>query len=374
MSINISSVVAESNDPLVESSNPRPKKKSRTVGSPRISKKRIRKRIRGTKFFLTFPQCNVEPKLALTRLLSKYPCKWIVIARESHADGTPHLHLVFWLKKRIQVKSTSLWDFIAMKHGNYQVAKKIVNVVKYVTKGNDYLSHGIDVQSWLKSKATKKGVTFEVVATKMKSGESIEEIDHDHPGMVLRNLEKLQRYSRFLEASKRKQASKDLQEWVSLPLSDVLPDFYKVGSWLNKNLYSAPRFFKMKQLWIWGCTNLGKTSLIMNLMKFFRVYWVPLDTAHLDDYEDAQYDLIVFDEFKGQKSITWMNNFIDGSPKLVYRRYVSTMKLKNHPVIVLSNYDIDGAYAKVAVNDPSRLDTLKARFEVVNVVNFIKKI
>ncbi len=106
-------------------------------------------------------------------------------------------------------------------------------------------------------------------------------------------------------------------------------------------------------------------------MKWFRVYVVPLDTHNLDDYEDSEYDLIVFDEYKGQKSITWMNGFVQGSPFPVYRRYNSTIKTKNLPIIVLSNYSIEEAYSKVNMFHPERLDTVRTRFQVEHVVSFI---
>ncbi len=102
-----------------------------------------------------------------------------------------------------------------------------------------------------------------------------------------------------------------------------------------------------------------------------RIYWVPLDTAHLDDYCDEDYDIVVFDEFKGQKSITFMNSFIQGTPYLVYRRYRSYLKTKNLPVIVLSNYSIDEAYSKVHMFNPERLIPLKKRFKCINVKKFI---
>ena len=98
---------------------------------------------------------------------------------------------------------------------------------------------------------------------------------------------------------------------------------------------------------------------------------VPMDVRHLDDYEDSQYDLIVMDEFKGQKSITWMNGFSQGNQFPVHRRYTSTLKVKNLPIIVLSNYSIEGAYEKVNMFNPERLNSLKNRFTVVHINKFI---
>ncbi len=99
---------------------------------------------------------------------------------------------------------------------------------------------------------------------------------------------------------------------------------------------------------------------------------MPLDTHYLDDYDDSEWDLIMFDEFKGQKTIRWLNGFVEGSPFPVLRRYHSTIKKKNLPVIVLSNYSIEEAYSKVNMFHPERLDTVRTRFQVEQVQKFIK--
>ena len=47
--------------------------------------------------------------------------------------------------------------------------------------------------------------------------------------------------------------------------------------------------------------------MISNLERWFklRVYWWPKDEHWWDGYEDGAYDLIVLDEFKSQKKITY---------------------------------------------------------------------
>ncbi len=345
--------------------------KSRTKNTKRKRSKKVNKQIQGKKFFLTFPQCSVDPKLALTRLTFKYPCIWAIVSQESHLDGTPHLHVVFNLKDKAIFTDPNRWDFIAMKHGNYQIAKHILKVVKYVTKDGNYESYKIDVPTWLMSHQTKNGASFELVASLMKAGNSLEQIDDLHPGMVARNLVKLQKYDKFLLSKKRKLASAELKQWRALDISALDQDFRLLGIWMNNNLHGSPRLFKQKQLWLWGNTNLGKTSMVMKLMKYFRTYMIPTDVSHLDDYHDDDYDLLVMDEYKGQKSITWLNGFAQGSHFPVHRRYSGTMKIKNLPLIVLSNYSIEQAYDKVNMYNPERLFPLKSRFEVINVLKFI---
>ncbi len=92
---------------------------------------------------------------------------------------------------------------------------------------------------------------------------------------------------------------------------------------------------------------------------------------HLDEYDDRDYDLVVFDEYKGQKTITWMNTFVQGGPIKVYRRYNSYNKTKNIPVIVLSNYTIQQCYSKTNMFNPERLLPLIGRFNCINITKFI---
>ncbi len=359
--------IITSNNSLTTIFPAQPPKKKR-----KKSHKKSRKRIQAHKFFLTFPQCEVEPFQALNRVLLKYPnLKWIIVAREKHETKGNHLHIIFWLKNIERYRDVNHWDWIVGKHGNYQIVRNVVKVVKYVTKHPDYVTHGIDVPTWLKSHLTKNGASFELVAKLMQEGVSLEALDELHPGMVARNLQKLEKYEQFLQSKKRKAEAKTLAVWDALDIGAMDLDFRSLGLWLNKNLNGRRRPMKMKQLWLWGSTNLGKTTLVLHLMKTHRTYWVPLDIGHLDDYDDADYDLIIFDEFKGQKSITFMNSFIQGTPYLVYRRFRSYLKTKNLPVIVLSNYSIQEAYSKVHMYNPERLTPLKERFNCINVKKFI---
>ncbi len=330
-------------------------------------------RAQGVKFFLTFPQCNLSKDLALNRVLFKYPeLKWIIVAEEKHLDGSPHLHLVFWLKKKIRYSDPKFWDFVGSKHGNYQTVRNVVKVIKYVTKGNEFVTHGIDVETYLKSKRSKKGSTYELAAKLVREGKSLEDLEEEHPALVLQHLKKLQDYQQFLKRKKRKLAGLKLTPWTPIPILNIHQDFRSMGNWMNKNLGSPrKRPFKAKQLWIYGKTNLGKTSLAITLKKYFRVYVVPLDSRNLDDYEDDEYDLIIFDEYKGQKSITWLNGFVQGFSFPVHRRYNSTLKEVNLPVIVLSEYSIEQAYSKVHMFNPARLDAVRGRFQVEHVTKFI---
>ncbi len=86
---------------------------SRTKGAKKVKRKRSKKvnrQISGKKFFLTFPKCKVEPKVALQNLIFRYPCKWAVVSQENHLDGTPHIHAAFWLKNQVRYTDPKYLD------------------------------------------------------------------------------------------------------------------------------------------------------------------------------------------------------------------------------------------------------------------------
>ncbi len=56
--------------------------------------------LRGKTMFLTFAQCDQDPKETLDKIVSMWNVEYVVVAGELHKDGTPHLHAVVKLKKR----------------------------------------------------------------------------------------------------------------------------------------------------------------------------------------------------------------------------------------------------------------------------------
>ena len=72
-------------------------------------------------------------------------------------------------------------------------------------------------------------------------------------------------------------------------------------------------------------------------MRFLRIFKIVYETDFLELYGDDYYDLMIFDEFKGQKKITFLNSLIDGTPKIYNVKFATVPKNKNLPAIFLSN-------------------------------------
>ncbi len=102
----------------------------------------------------------------------------------------------------------------------------------------------------------------------------------------------------------------------------------------------------------------------MQLSKCLRIYRVPRNEWD-DDWSDKAYDLAVIDEYRGWKTIDWINMFAEGSPMPLKRRGVSdVLKLHKIPMIVCSNQSIFEAYNTLKHPD---IHLIEARFLEVEI-------
>lgn len=323
-------------------------------------KKRFR--MQGKNYILTFPQCDVKKEVAADRIRSQWgdEVAGYVVCEEQHKDGTPHLHVFLQFREKKTFCKEDCFDFIGGKHGNYQVARSVRGSVEYVTKGGNYVAEGVDVEAIKKKKAPKS----DTIARMLMDGKSLEEVNAVDPGYVMINKRKLEEYDTWIQCMK---AKKSKLEWVA-PVIEGLTDANKqIAEWICANI-RQPRKFKAPQLFIHGPRNLGKTSLIEWLERYLSVYHCPMAEEFYDLYSD-DHDLVVMDEFKGQKTIQWMNLFLQGSPMNLRKKGSQYMKRKNIPVIILSNYSLGECYPKA--RDDGRLNTLEARLQVVEIDSFI---
>jgi len=332
------------------------------VPPPVASTKKVKPfRMQAKGFSITFPQCDTSKRDAAASIEYKWPDCSYVISQEEHKDGNHHLHMYLEFPEKKNFKSSSVFDFIGRQHGNYQTTKNRKNWIQYVTKADqDFISKGIDVGAILAKKAAKN----EVIAKQIMEGMSLVDINKENPGYVMINKRKLEEYQSWVQCENSKKSKID---WIAPSLEALTDANLQIATWICANIRQN-RKFKAPQLFIHGPRNLGKTSLIEWLEKSLSVYHLPMDEEFYDHYSD-DYDLVVMDEFKGQKTLQWMNRFLQGSPMQIRKKGSQGMKYKNLPVVILSNYRLSECYPKAA-ND-GRLDTLECRLEIVEVDSFI---
>nr|UOF76962.1 rep protein [Cressdnaviricota sp.]UOF79165.1 rep protein [Cressdnaviricota sp.]UOF81669.1 rep protein [Cressdnaviricota sp.]UOF82586.1 rep protein [Cressdnaviricota sp.]UOF82848.1 rep protein [Cressdnaviricota sp.] len=325
-------------------------------------KKKLRFRLQATKLFLTFPQCTTTKESALERILgyAEWKVDYAIVASEKHKDGSPHLHCVVALKERFKTLNASFADFVGGTHGNYQSVRSVKSVLAYVTKENNFVAHGVDVKELQRGLVGK----LDSIALMVRDGLPVQEIAQQHPGSTMINFKKIQDWRTIQEMWKIKSTKIPwtgfhVMEKYSYPVRQIV-------KWMNENI-CCQRKFKQTQLMIVGPKNTGKTSLIEALNKWLRIYYIPFEDFY-DFYYDDQYDIVVFDEFKAQKTIQWLNLFLQGAPMNIRKKGSQYMKMKNLPVIILSNYLLEDAYKN---SDEEKLETLRSRLEIVEVQEFI---
>jgi len=99
-------------------------------------------RLSGRNLFLTYPKCLLEKIHVQEFLLSLVGCEYMLVARELHQDGTPHIHVFLTLNKKLNTTSAKYFD-IAGYHGNYQTARDSDDVIEYLKKSDkEPLSYG----------------------------------------------------------------------------------------------------------------------------------------------------------------------------------------------------------------------------------------
>jgi len=231
----------------------------------------------------------------------------------------------------------------------------------YVTKEDESpLCWGIDLAVTLAKKNGKAAFLAHLCAR----GASLSELMEEDPGYMLQNLSKVQTFLQTMTIinQRKKMNGKELQ--FSLASGGI--DASLLVSWLQENV-RRPREFKQKQMWVWSPPNMGKTSMILKLEEHLSVYWAPLEGVNDDLYDDDTYDLVVFDEYYGQRKLTWMNSFLQGSPMSIHRRFHSTMKYKNLPCIILSNFTPEHCYRKCSED---AVAPLLARIHIINLNTF----
>ncbi len=324
---------------------------------------------------MTWPQVEEEDDMAASLMVSKavpwleakgMQVKWMVVCREKHEDGELHYHMGLQTKKMVSSRDPKLFDGLMSKHGNYMKMKGTTKqCIKYLTKGDDYEAYGIDVESVM----TKRKAQGDDCVDMIKEGKSLAEIWEKLPLFVLSNKRKVQECIAFDRSLKRQRIE---EEWKGLDIQQLRTTEHneaerRIAQWLDDNLMQ-PREFKQKQLYIWGDTNLGKTTLANTLQLYARIYSIPREEDFYDFYDDNRYDLAILDEFKASKTIQWMNEWLQGAPMVLRAKGFQIEKAQNVPTIILSNFALEDIYCHVEDN---KLDTLRGRLEIVHVETFL---
>lgn len=286
------------------------------------------------------------------------------VGHELHQDGNSHLHCAIWLKSVVDLSGADCLDHLGGSHGDYRSMRNQKKCLEYVTKDGDYITHCMSVEELLKAWDKKKSVQANEVAIAIRDGGNVSDVESRYPGFFLMNKRKIEEYHGWIQ---RKKAKPQLRWHPLIHKMSYSTETSMIVGWLNSNILKE-RQLRQKQLYIWGLPGLGKTYLIEKLSERLRVYFIPREDWETD-YEDGLYDVAVIDEFKGQKTLQWMNQWLDGQQMRLKQKGVDGgVKRQRIPTIILSNKDPRAVYHNT---DIVYVDAFLDRLTVVNVVSMI---
>lgn len=354
-------------------------------------------RIRAKSLFLTYciPKAD-EAKYLVTkenfiaklydRLQSTEPIPYILLARESYKDREDafHYHCVVVFGRTRLFRSSRFADIEytpvgtgaagglqpeqrkqgCVFHGNYMATRNLSRALTYAKKEHDFIEEGHLPEEPDEERAKKQKLSDEV-AEHIRKGGSVSTIAREYPGFALQNLHKCVSFKHFVENS----IYEDKIPWDTVLKTELPQDLtsgeLEVVAWFKANIMQY-RPLRQKQLWIKGPIGCGKTTFATLLDRFLRLFTMIYETEYMEGYEPNMTDLCILDEFRGQKTLTFLNSFIDGSIKKYNVKYSYTTKRKNHPVIFMSNFSPTECYAKA--NDLT-LDAFCDRLTIVEITN-----
>lgn len=118
------------------------------------------------------------------------------------------------------------------------------------------------------------------------------------------------------------------------------------------------------QFWICGNTNSGKTYVTDMLeQNNYNGYMPSIDEENWEGYNDKYINYIEFEEYKGEKTIRFLNRLLEGTKMpLKVKGRDRVIKNKNIPVFIKSNYLPHEAYSKV---DPNTINLLLQRIYII---------
>lgn len=337
---------------------------------------------------LTYPQCDVplEEIGRQLKVIAGHRFGWHVISAEDHEERENdssvgvhrHVHQEYQCRA-FETINPRYWDITyndKVYHPHFEKVKHRVSHIKYVIKDGIYIVEGslkglpVDIDSIIQASQSKQSYGYHWVATQMKEGKTIDELDDIAPGFIVNNKRKIEEYQVFLSQKKERRAVKPLFGGFD---SVQDPNWQKVVSWTNTNFVSGQlgkmpvREPRQLQLWLTSRRHaLGKSYPWKVLLReYFRCYdWVT--NGHKQNSGIVDCDYILLDEFKGGMTIHDLKELSQMYGMNIPIRYGQDIYFKkNVPLIVTSQYEPHQIFSRP--EDRDDVDSLASRFLVVYV-------
>lgn len=308
------------------------------------------------------------------------------IGKEQHSiSKLYHIHWYLRYKKRVNVYPTT-YDNVFGKHGNLRIGKQgnpkknQCQMLKYVTKQGNFMDYPDDWDSQLFIKENDKSVNVKaplktnIIAKGVMDGKYKDRVDvanNGFPGLAMMHGNKIDEFASIYRDEKEYLRTRGIQ-WRPLKLTMKWGlEWYQIMVWLNFYIRNPENNKgKIKHLYIHGQCNLGKTTRLLDPLKErLNIYYISKDQLQNLPWKNDKYDLCILDDYKGEKPITWMNEFL-GSRNMNIRvpGGFHNKKTQIVPTIIISNTTLAQCYQE-HIESHGRDEIFQAfenRFQVIH--------
>jgi len=252
---------------------------------PRSARDRSdRFKITAKAFFLTFPQAGDIP---LDDIFEHFRDTWahratgrkatdVLVAKELHQDGQPHFHCFLRFDQRIAILQQDAFDYRG-KHPNIQTARSAKAVIKYCVKEGEFRST----------------FAIEIKKTPLQLLEEHDNLEDFLKAAVKQcGWQNVRSFNNVLKFAERHYKKKNAVAKVADPQFDIttfinIPD--EVTEFIHSLRGRQPGGCdRVKSLWLWGKSRLGKTALAKSLGRHTRIANV-WNFECLDSSGEAEY-------------------------------------------------------------------------------------
>lgn len=240
-------------------------------------------------FFLTYPQVpDLEKEDFYGYFLDDFAHgasntkpQDVLVAKEAHQDGTPHFHIFLRFPARLDIINQREFDF-GPYHPNIQSARSPKKVIAYCTKERNFLAN-----FHVEIKLSPQEV--------LEDSEDVDDFLRKCMSMPSAGWNNARSFNSLKAMAERHFGKKNAAAKVINPVFDITT-FINVPDAVTEFLHSIRQRQpggrdRVKSLWLWGRSRLGKTALASSLGKHSRIANV-WNFKSLDQSGTAEYLLL----------------------------------------------------------------------------------
>jgi len=169
-------------------------------------------RINAKSFIVTYPQCSLDKEWVAHWFGTRYETLGGRVAKERHADGEPHIHVVFHMERALQSRNERVFDIDyegRVYHPNIQSTRCLPAAYEYLTKDGDYQDWGTVPKNTT--------VTWGDVASATSKEEALRLAKEKSPRDYVLNYEKLLSFCEHHFADKPEPYEPIFNDFLGLP-------------------------------------------------------------------------------------------------------------------------------------------------------------